>query len=145
MVEAVMPEEFVSVEDMRGWLSQMTIAEWRDRFNSTSSELLDLVEFTRIRRRSLLRTLLETGTVSIAISLQSFGVFDPNPVLRLRPVDTESVPATLGIYASNELLALVESGDHADTQSILDTGLNIELAIEHTQSLALRITLPPEE
>ena len=145
VVEAVMPEEFVSVEDMRGWLSQMTIAEWRDRFNSTSSELLDLVEFTRIRRRSLLRTLLETGTVSIAISLQSFGVFDPNPVLRLRPVDTESVPATLGIYASNELLALVESGDHADTQSILDTGLNIELAIEHTQSLALRITLPPEE
>lgn len=141
LVETSLTEEVTTTEDIRLWLSEMGVGEWRDRFSATSSELLDLVEFTRVRRRSLLRTLLETGTTLAAVSVKSWTAYDSDQTFELRPADAETVPAPLGVYAAQELVAIVASSDHADVQSILDTGFDIELSFDMSALNTVKITL----
>jgi hypothetical protein len=145
LIDAMMPEDVDSIEGMRTWLSEMSIADWRERLNATSSELLDLVEFTRTRRRSLLRTLLEDGSVAVSVSLLSFDVFEPREAFEFRPIDEETVPAPLGIHLDDELVAIVASSDHADVQAILDTGLTLDLQFELGDVVSLRVSLALEE
>lgn len=141
LIETAMPEDATTTEEIRLWLSEMGIREWRDRFSASSSELLDLVEFTRVRRRSLLRTLLETGTVSAAVSVESLTVYDSDQTFELRPADFDTTPAPLGVYADNELVAIIASSDHADMQSILDTGFNFELSFDASNLADLKVIL----
>jgi hypothetical protein len=52
----------------------MGTAEWRAEYGASASEVLDLLDFTRPRRRSLLRTLLETGNVGVALPTTAEGL-----------------------------------------------------------------------
>jgi len=96
------------------------VAGWRDRYAATASGDLDLLEFARLRRRSLLRALLENGTststcprsAAAAGSAGSCGTQANTPEL-----------APLAVYDEDELIATVASHDHADRNEILDTGL----------------------
>jgi hypothetical protein len=112
-----------NLEDLRQWLAGMGIDQWRTRYMATASELLDLLEFTRLRRRSLLKTLLEEG--SVQIGLPDADVFASNRDLTLRPLDGAETPAPLAVYTGNDLVATVTAEDHADVSAILDTGLAI--------------------
>ncbi|WP_344140822.1 DEAD/DEAH box helicase [Polymorphospora rubra] len=129
-------------EDLRTWLAGMGIAEWRDRYDASASEVLDLLDFTRLRSRSLLKTLLETGAVSVDLP-------DPAVVslrghrLSLEPVRGEPAPAPIAIYAGDAILAVIASQDHADIQAVLDTGLDITLDVDDELfPSSLRISLP---
>jgi hypothetical protein len=55
------------VDDVRAWLGRMSLPEWRERFGATATEILDLLDLTRARRRSILRTLLETGVSEVLV------------------------------------------------------------------------------
>lgn len=142
-VVADVPEDLPPArEDLRSWLAAMTISEWRDRYRATSSEVLDLLDFTRLRNRSLLKTLLETGRVSVNIA--TTGQVRSDYPLSLVSVPDEPTPAPLAIYAADQLVALIAAEDHADVQAILDTGLGIDLSVEATddQSAILHVALP---
>ena len=143
LVDAVMPEDVISTDEMRSWLSLMSIGEWRNRFGASSSELLDLVEFTRTRRRSLLRALLENGRADASITLFSFVAYEPGHHFVIRRVDDETDPAPMGVYLADELVATVAASDHADVQAILDTGLDIDVTFA-TDAALMTITLTPE-
>lgn len=130
-------------EDLRTWLAEMDIADWRERYAATSSEILDLLEFTRVRSRSLLKTLLETGNVRVDLpgANRSLAIFGQR--LLLVPAHDEPDPKPLAIYADEELVAIVASQDHTDVQAILDTGLDLVLAIdEMVNPPSLLISLP---
>jgi len=144
LVDAVMPEDVISTDEMRSWLSLMSIGEWRNRFGASSSELLDLVEFTRTRRRSLLRALIENGRADATISLLSFVAYEPGHHFVIRRVDDETDPAPMGVYLADELVATVAASDHADVQAILDTGLDIDVTFA-TDAALMTITLTPED
>jgi hypothetical protein len=61
-----LPDEVPSNPDgLRNFIAPIGVAGWRDRYGATASEILDLLEFARLRRRSLLRALLENGTVDV--------------------------------------------------------------------------------
>lgn len=130
-------------EALRLWVARMGISDWRRRFNASPSEILDLLDFTRVRNRSLLRTLLESGTVTV--ELPSLLALPPAGEDRLtaEPVRGESEPASLGIYASDALIATVAAQDHADLSAILDTGLafNIEVSTQDVRPY-LTLSLP---
>ncbi|MBY4275116.1 DEAD/DEAH box helicase [Rhodococcus fascians] len=57
-----------TVESLREHLGEMSINTWRIRYDATSSELTDLLEFTRLRGRSLLKKLLETNTITLELA-----------------------------------------------------------------------------
>ncbi len=144
VVVAEAPDDFQSVEDTRAWLAGLTIAEWRATFGATTSELLDLVDFTRTRQRSLLRALLEEGSIGISITGLSTWAFSSGD-LTLRPVDGEPPPASLGLYCDTELVALVNTGDHSDTQAILETGISIDLRVDAEQPSILYVSLAADD
>lgn len=129
-------------EDLRVWLAKMSIAEWRERYNASASEVLDLLDFTRLRSRSLLKALLETGSVAVEISATDDALQHSNRILRIQPDPRQPAPQPLALYAGDELIVTIAAQDHADLQAILDTGLDLALSIEWTQPRLLRIQLP---
>ena len=54
-------------EQLRLEIARMGVAGWRTRYDASAAEVLDLLDFTRVRNRSLLRTLLETGNVTVEL------------------------------------------------------------------------------
>ncbi|WP_413768924.1 DEAD/DEAH box helicase [Rhodococcus pyridinivorans] len=130
-------------EDVRSWLATMDITEWRERYEATSAEILDLIEFTRVRSRSLLKTLLEAGRVSIDLPGADRSVLSFGHRLSLVTAHDEHAPKPLAVYADEDLVATIASQDHADVQAILDTGLDLVLSIEDdVESPHLLISLP---
>lgn len=117
-------------EDLRFWLAGMTIADWRAGYDSTSSEILDLLDFTRVRSRSLLKTMLESGSVTVELRGADRGVLGFGHRPSLEPARGEPDPKPLAVYADEELVAIIASQDHADVQAILDTGLDVVLSID---------------
>ena len=121
-------------EDIRSWIAGMGIEAWRRRFGATPSELLDLLDFARERRRSLLRALLEEGEVTIELDGGSDAASreDSSEPAFIGPVVEDPEPRRLGLYGldSDSLLATVPSGLHADVEAIRSTGLEIECAVD---------------
>ena len=60
-------EEGRPLSELRGWLGSMSVAQWRERFEASSSEILDLLEVARVRRGNILRPLLEEGEVTVRV------------------------------------------------------------------------------
>jgi hypothetical protein len=49
------------LERLRLEITRLGLAGWRTRYGASAAEVLDLLAFTRVGNRSLLRALLETG------------------------------------------------------------------------------------
>jgi hypothetical protein len=131
-----------SQEDLRYWLAGMGLTQWRARYEASASEVLDLLDFTRLRSRSLLKELLETGTVHVELLSPGGKQPQPDGPLSLEPLRGEPHPAPLGVYSGDHLIASVNAGDQADLAAILDTGLTIRIEIDTTFDLVLlRLTL----
>jgi superfamily II DNA/RNA helicase len=123
-----LPDELPrSPDSLRDFIAPIGVAGWRDRYSATASEILDMLEFARLRRRSLLRALLENGTVDVELpELSRGGKFRRLTVEFLRGIPQ---PAPLVVYDGDEMIATIASQDHADVNEILDTGLGTSLAI----------------
>ncbi len=136
-----LPDDLPSNPDsLRTFLAPKGVVGWRDEYAATPSEILDLLEFARLRRRSLLRALLENGTVNVDLpEISRGGRFRR---LTLEPQRNTPEPAPLAVYDGDELIATVASQDHADLDEILDTGIGITLAIDtDAEPPTLTITL----
>lgn len=124
-----LPDDFDSnAENLRSHLAAMGVTEWRDHFAATASELLDLLEFARVRRRSLLRALLESGTVDVELPA-TIALGTTLDRLALEPVRDAPPPAPLAVYAADDQVATVASQDQADLTEILNTGVGTRLTV----------------
>lgn len=142
-----LPEEVAPTrEGTRSWLAEMGIPGWREIFNVSASEALDLLEFTRVRSRSLLKALLETGSTTVDLVNPSWSTPSLGAPVTLESARGEPAPAPLTIYADDELIAQIASQDHADVQAILDTGLELALELDaSTSPVTLHIALASSE
>lgn len=125
-------------DDLRSWLAGMGIAEWRDRYDASAPEVLDLLDYTRLRSRSLLKNLLENGSATVTVALPDAQAPPAESRLDLRPVPGDPTPAPIAVYVSDQAIATISAADHADIQAILDTGLDIALKLT---GQTLQITL----
>jgi hypothetical protein len=116
-------------EQLRVYVARMGVAGWRARYDASAAEVLDLLDFTRARNRSLLRTLLETGNVTVDLPASPAGLPAGDGPLNLEPARDEPHPAPLAVYAADQRVATVLAQDHADLSAILETGLTITVDI----------------
>jgi hypothetical protein len=131
---------------LRPEVARMGVAGWRTRYGASAAEVLDLLDFTRVRNRSLLRTLLETGRVTVELTAPGTDPGTWTGTLVLEPARDEPEPAPLAVYAGQQKIVTVAAQDQADLSSILDTGLAIMVEIDNQDSsAALSITLPLAE
>lgn len=142
-----LPPDFEGTrEQLRLWIARLGISEWRARYTATASEVLDLLDFTRVRNRSLLKTLLETGTVSVDLPVRSADLPAWSGVVTLEPLREEPKPSPLAIYAGDQHVVTVAAQDQADLSAILDTGLAVTVEIDQqTDRPTLSIVLPFSE
>ncbi|UGT60346.1 hypothetical protein [Nocardia asteroides] len=138
-----MPAEISSTrEDLRSWLASMGISEWREQFAASPSEVLDLLEFTRIRSRSLLKALLENGVATVNLRMVNDTALNQNAALSLEPARGGVIPQPIVLYKEQTVVAQIQSEDHTDVELILDTGLEFTLEIDiQADTASLRISL----
>jgi hypothetical protein len=125
-------------ETLRLFMATMGVPEWRARYNASASEVLDLLDFTRVRSRSLLKTLLEAGNAAVELPVTTSSLPAWDGPLTLEPLRGEPQPAPLAVYAGDQHIVTVAAQDQADLSAILDTGLAVGLEIG---TLAERPTL----
>ena len=116
-------------ETLRLWIARRGVAEWRTLYDASASEVLDLLDFTRERRRSLLKTLLETGTVTVDLPILTPNLPIWSGPLTLESLRDEPQPAPLAIYAGDQHIVTAAAQDHTDLSAILDTGLDLLVEI----------------
>jgi len=143
-VAADLPADLEPVrEQLRMQIARMGVAGWRTRYDASAAEVLDLLDFTRARNRSLLRTLLETGNVTVELPALTTDLPAWTGPLTLEPARDEPHPSPLAIYDGDRHIVTVAAQDHADLSAILDTGLAIIVEIDdRTSPSALSIALP---
>jgi DEAD/DEAH box helicase len=130
-------------EQLRLQIAEMGSAGWRTRYDASAAEVLDLLDFTRVRNRSLLRTLLETGNVTVELPAITASLPAWTGPLTLEPARDDPQPAPLAVYAGDKQIVTVAAQDHADLSAILDTGLAIIVEIDDRAGHpTLSITLP---
>lgn len=78
----------------------MGIAEWRTRYDASASEVLDLLDFTRLRQRSLLKT----SRVDTALPVDLFDLPTSQGPYTLEPMRGQPQPDPLAVYAGDELV-----------------------------------------
>lgn len=143
-IVAELPENIEPVrEQLRLHIAGMGLTGWRARYGASAAEVLDLLDFTRVRNRSLLRTLLETGQVTVQLPERATVPTGWSGLLALEPTRDDPEPAPLAVYAGDEQIITVAAQDQADLVAILDTGLAITVELDDSgQNSALSITLP---
>lgn len=114
----------VTEDELRDQLGQMTVGDWRDRFDATSSEIIDLLEFTRIKRRSLLRRLLETGVVELEAARIDLADTQREVDLKLNSVG-EGGSRALAVFSGEKMIATFAAKDQSDLAAIMETGMNL--------------------
>jgi hypothetical protein len=130
-------------EQMRFQIARLGVAEWRTRYSASAAEVLDLLDFTRVQNRSLLRTLLETGSVTVELPAITASLPARSGPLTLEPARGEPQPAPLAVYAGDQHIVTIAAQDHADLSAILDTGLAITVEIDdRADHPALSLMLP---
>lgn len=128
----------ISTKQLRPWLTDLHLDAWRSEFRATPYEALELLEYVRKSRSSLIGGLLEDGTVSLEVIPREDSFTEP---VQLRFADGPS-PAPLLLVNDHQILATVPADAHLDLTAVIDSGIETE----HTligNTLTLR--LPPPE
>ena len=130
-------EAGADTEQLRAWLGDMSIAEWRDRFDATPADILDLLEYTRARRGGLMRALLEEGEATIDVLVDA-------PFAESRPTSIDEEPGerptayVIRDAETRETLGRVPTRVHADVDALLRTGLPLTTELRLT-TLTVRL------
>jgi hypothetical protein len=98
-------------EQIRLQIARMGVPGWRTRYDASAAEVLDLLDFTRVRNRSLLRTLLETGSVTVELPAITASLSAGSEPLTLEPARGEPEPAPLAVYAGDQHIVTVAAQD----------------------------------
>jgi hypothetical protein len=117
---------------------------WRTELGANPREVLDLLEFTRARRQSLLRTLLESGSAQVTIRRVPPGNdrdADEPRTVELRAPDR--VPAELAVLDGEERLGVVGPRDHTDVMDVFASGLDVTTVLAG-ETLTLTVTVTEE-
>jgi hypothetical protein len=116
-----------AVHDLQDWLRAMSIRQWHELFAAAPSDLLDLLEYTRIRRGDLLPRLLEDGRAVVELDIDT-EVIDESVVLES---EAGPQPAQLIVRRQDQpaAIARIPTRLHADVHAVLEVGLELSFTL----------------
>jgi hypothetical protein len=92
---------------------------WRNDLDASPREILDLLELIRVRRQSLLRTLLENGTAQVTVRRNPTADNDLNESRTVQLQAPCRASAELAVLDGEEPLGIIETRDHTDILDVL--------------------------
>jgi hypothetical protein len=151
-IAAAAETDNVDQTELRAWLSQMSLQTWGSRFGAAPTDLADLLEYARPRGSKVLRTLLSEGTTTITVlpiqtaddqvttlesapPMASAGGDQAQGDLVLRRELGDRSPSPIAVFPafSAAPVATIPISLHSEAQSILDTGLQLEIVLVGNQ------------
>jgi len=109
-------------DNIRAWIRSMNVAQWRDVFEASITELRNLLEFSRDQVKGVAVDLIENESARIDVESTTDNL--PESSAKLAALD-ESTLSPIGIWVNDQLVGQVFSRDQVDVQSILNSGLII--------------------
>jgi hypothetical protein len=130
-------------DDVFTWLDSMDLREWRSLLTATPTELANLLDIVGRRRGIASRVL--AGTAG-EVPIHPEGVEPTTGPVRVLTIG-QDVPAELGVFKADELVARIPHQAYSEVMSLLDTGLSLVWEMESSEEgVILRVTLSgPEE
>lgn len=125
VVHAVAQVSPQPVDDLRAWLAQGDVVDWRDRLEASPSELADLLFFTRAQAAQITSRVLAGETVELPLVRSSAGS-SGHALLRL--VDEEE-PARVGVYQGHHLVGVVGADLHDDVRRLVAIGIPLTVSV----------------
>lgn len=107
---------------LRSWLTDLHIDGWRSRFQATPYEALELLEYVRKSRASLIGRLLEGSEVSLDVITSDDHFME---TVQLRFAEGPA-PAPLILVNDHGVLATVPADAHLDLTAVIDSGIETE-------------------
>lgn len=144
IAEVLSADGSVGIDELRDGIGTLSVEDWRREFSASASEVADLLDFTRQRKRSLLKALLDSGSVSFPVLLLDDLLGQGE--LRIDASGTRESPGSLAVLEGGRRIGTVRSQDQSDVQTILNTGFSTELSIDvngQQPELTLRLVLDP--
>ena len=136
-------EEGNNEQQLREWLADQSITDWRELFQASPTEIADLLSFARAPGTRIISSILEGNvlqlqiTSEIRLSATIKATIVPEP-------DTPE-PALIQVITSKGIAGTIRSSDHNDVTLLTSMGipLNIEAAPSREGSV-VSISLAPE-
>jgi hypothetical protein len=129
---------------VRPWLARMSLAEWQQRFQTSTSELRSLLEFCRERRSGIAEILLTGGAAAISLetNLETLARA-PASIIVEHGQDVHDVQ----VLSGDRLIGHITARSWPDVQVLVTSGIPFVAEVEVAQSVAtlfLRLQEIPE-
>lgn len=105
--------------DVHSWVRSMNVAEWQQKFESSSAELRNILEFSRDRRGGIAVELINQGIAEFEVESNVAEIPQSDASLVLD--DSELSP--IDIWVGEGRVGRVLSRDQADIRNLLSSGL----------------------
>ncbi len=129
---------------LRGWLTDQDIAAWRQRFEASPTELLDLLEYGRAPEARLVSEVLEGNSVKLPISTRE-DVPD-HAEAHIDPEPGQPDPAPLAVIVAGSIIGRIAPEHHQDVALLTSIGIPLSVHIERAADgqVHLDLRLEPE-
>jgi len=112
-----MEGEFVG---LREWIRSMEFNEWKDKFNPSTAELRNLLDYARTKKGGITVDLIEGEIVELKVKSNITNA--ETRIVDLNPTSSEPL-SPIGIWFDNELIGEILARDYVDIQTLLSMGL----------------------
>lgn len=111
-------------ENLRAWLAQMGLAQWRFEFHAAPAELADLLQFVRNPAANIGQPLLDGSTVQVPCSFDN-GLLNGQDLSVAYLVDEEPPRPLVVVDAEREVVGQIHPSVHHDVSMLVDAGFQL--------------------
>jgi hypothetical protein len=122
-------------ETVREWLRSMSVADWRQQFAASATDLRALLHYCRIAGSRFVPDLLDEVEVEVPLG-QMEGVAHGVHAARIAPLSDDPDPPRLGLWVDEELTDVIPAAHTDDLEAALRLGLPLVVRLSVSQSEA---------
>ncbi|WP_419923755.1 DEAD/DEAH box helicase [Candidatus Poriferisocius sp.] len=129
---------------LRDWLGDQTIAEWRQLFEASPTEVADLLSFARAPGAQVVGPILEGSIRELRINPSEGPVTTSLPA-RLEPQHDAPDPAPIQVVTSDGVAGTVRLADHDEVSLLMGMGIPLKVEVEASvNGPVVSVSLAPE-
>ena len=121
-------------DDLYKWIRSMTIAEWKETFAASISELRNLISFSRSRKGGIVAELLGNRSVSFEVQTKTKNLEEVEVYLQPSLKWDEYF---IDIFTREEAVGQIFARDYYDLSALLEMGLDLTLTLKVKQGVGL--------
>ena len=127
------------LQTLRGWLASQDITAWKERFDASPTEILDLLGYSRNPEARLVSDVLDGETYTVQFNLVA--PVGDGVVASIEPEANETPPAPLVIVVNGTTVGRIRLQDHDDISLLMRIGIPLDITVRTTDPVAIEIRL----